>query len=128
MKNTVSKALSALILAGLTYSSIARADMKKEFEALEEARQLLTEVKDEDSAKMAAAAIKKSFDVIPAAYGEHTDAVLTQLHDKQNIINRMMILLSKEKYFESSGLQECWALIVHAESRRFTLRKKSQRR
>ncbi len=40
----------------------------------------------------------------------------------------MMVLLSKEPYFESSGLQACWALIVHPEARQFAARQKKRRR
>ncbi len=106
----------------------AERKMKKEFEALEEARQLLTSVNDEKSAIAAVKAITKTFDAITPEYGAHSSAVLTQLHDRQNIINRMMVLLSKQPYFESSGLQACWALIVHPEARRYTQRDKARGR
>ncbi len=132
MKSSIAKIVSSFILLCCACASIAVAqmprDMTKEFEALDQARSALAEVSDEESAKAAAEQIQKIFDVIPAVYSLHTDASLTQLHDKQNIINNMMVKLSKEPYFQSSGLQESWAYILDPERRKATLRNKGRRR
>ncbi len=132
MKSTIAKTVSLFIIACCALGSVLSAqmpkDLTKEFEAIEQARVLLTEVKDEESAKEAAVQIKKIFDDIAAVYKHHSDAKLTELHDKQNIINRIMVKLSMEDYFKDSGLQESWALIVDPESRKSTLRNKGRRR
>ncbi len=132
MTSTMAKSLSLLFALCCAFGSAAWAqvprDMTKEYEALDQARGALAEVSDEKAAKAAAELIKKIFDDIPAVYQYHSDASLTKLHDKQNIINRMMVRLSKEEYFKSSGLQESWAYILDPERREATLRNKGRRR
>ncbi len=111
----------------LLLSPAAQADITREFDALEQARVLLVGVKDEASAITAAKEIIDIFEKIRPQYKEHNDKVLAELYDRQNLINRIMISLSKEKYFESSGLAEAWANIVDPQSRRDTIRFKGRR-
>ncbi len=127
MTNNFFTVLFTFFSALLLLTPVAKADMTKEFEALEQARVLLVAVKDEASAIAAAKEIIDIFEKIRPQYKEHNDKVLAELYDRQNIINRIMISLSKEKYFESSGLAEAWANIVDPQSRRDTIRFKGRR-
>ncbi len=96
---------------------LSKGNFDKEIPALREAAGLLADVKDEKGAKDAAKAIRKDFIGLKVIL-VGTEAELENLAGEQDKVNRQMARLQKEPWFVSSGLQECWSLIMDPFSRR----------
>lgn len=95
----------------------ATALYQKEMEALGKADAMLEVVKSEKDAKEAVKKLTPLFVKIrPQCYA--SDKELEDLAEAQNKVSARMLRLSKEKYFESAGLQELWTIITDPLSRR----------
>ncbi len=96
--------------------SVRNNQLKRELQALQEAVGIIETVKDEETAKKAAAKLRQMFRNLPppikAEQGE-----LEIWARAQNRVSAHMWRLLKEPYFISSGLQEAWSLITDPFSR-----------
>lgn len=90
---------------------------QKEMEALAKADAMLETVKSEKDAKEAVKKLTPMFVKLrPQCYA--SDKELESLAEAQNKVSARMNRLSKEKYFESAGLQKLWTIITDPLSRR----------
>ncbi len=96
---------------------LSKGNFDKEIPAIKTAAGLLADVRDEAGAKEAAKAIRKDFIGLKVIL-VGTEAELENLAKEQDKLNRQMARLQKEPWFVSSGLQECWTLIMDPFSRR----------
>lgn len=102
---------------------VAKFDFAKEFKALEDAAELLSDVHDEKEAQKAAKKITAMFNMLPPPMGGEEEQ-LEAWAAKANLLNRQMERLRKEKWFVSSGLQEAWTTATDPFSRRRAATKK----
>ena len=96
---------------------LSKGNFAKEIPAIREAAALLEGVNDEEAAKAAARAIRNDFISLKVIL-LGTEEELENLAREQDKLNRQMVRLQKQPWFVSSGLQECWTLIMDPFSRR----------
>ena len=99
------------------YADVKNSQLRKELIALDEAADLLAEVKDDKSAKEACSKINRLFRNLPPLLGGGTRE-LDLLAKAQNRVSAQMWRLKNEPFFEKYNMQQSWTIMTDQFSRK----------